>query len=295
VLVPPQERRFREVTGLGDAPLEVLLTGWNKFVVLASDRVFLFPRHAVNVAWLERELAIYDTLRLPEVPRLLGRWDDSEVGPYPFGAVTRLPGERPTSVKRGLVAALGRVVAGWHAAPVPAPVRTPRPRRSLDAPQHRWLRRALDPVGTADAVAEAAARVGLDAPPLQELLGPAAGFGHVVVHGDLHEDQLLVVDGAVSGVLDWETARVDHPFWDFDFGEWGTGLWRRDRRNLDEWWHAMWAPYAAERGLDPDHRRLAVMFRLRDAWALTAGLVDRAVHGPVEEHTAAIRALLRDR
>ena len=57
----------------------------------------------------------------------------------------------------------------------------------------------------------------------------ASQLPHVLVHGDIHEDQLLVVDGQITGILDWETARVDHPFWDFDLCEWGTGLWRRHR------------------------------------------------------------------
>ena len=33
----------------------------------------------------------------------------------------------------------------------------------------------------------------------------ASEFSHVLVHGDLHEDQLLVVDEQLTGVLDWET------------------------------------------------------------------------------------------
>jgi aminoglycoside phosphotransferase (APT) family kinase protein len=59
---------------------------------------------------------------------------------------------------------------------------------------------------------------------------------HVLVHGDIHEDQLLALDGQLTGILDWETVRIDHPFWDFDFAEWGTGLWRRHRLEFSRLW-----------------------------------------------------------
>ena len=51
----------------------------------------------------------------------------------------------------------------------------------------------------------------------------------MLVHGDLHEGQLLVdaePPHALTGILDWQTARVDHPFVEFDLGEWGTAMWR---------------------------------------------------------------------
>jgi aminoglycoside phosphotransferase (APT) family kinase protein len=58
------------------------------------------------------------------------------------------------------------------------------------------------------------------------------------VHGDIHEDQLLAEDGQLTGIIDWETARIDHPFWDFDLNEWGTGLWRRHRHDFSNLWAA---------------------------------------------------------
>ena len=61
------------------------------------------------------------------------------------------------------------------------------------------------------------------------------------MHGDIHEDQLLADGGELTGILDGETARVDHPFWDFDFGERGTGLWRRRRHDFGTLWARGWA------------------------------------------------------
>jgi aminoglycoside phosphotransferase (APT) family kinase protein len=118
----------------------------------------------------------------------------------------------------------------------------------------------------------------------------AAAHGHVLVHGDVHEHQLLVTGGEITGILDWETARVDHPFWDFDLGEWGTGLWRQQRAGFSKLWATAWREYAVVRGIDPDPAPLETAFRLRQALALLDGdgLSDPAVAGTVEEHVAPI-------
>ena len=110
----------------------------------------------------------------------------------------------------------------------------------------------------------------------------------MLVHGDLHEDQLLADSGELTGVIDWETARVDHPFWDFDFGEWGTGLWRRRRRDFSALWARGWISYAQRRGLDTDPRPLETAFRLRHALRLLAEPGDAGVVGTVEEHLAGL-------
>jgi aminoglycoside phosphotransferase (APT) family kinase protein len=107
-----------------------------------------------------------------------------------------------------------------------------------------------------------------------------------LVHGDIHEDQLLADGGELTGILDWETARVDHPFWDFDFGEWGTGLWRRRRRDFGTLWARGWAAYARARGLDTDSRPLETAFRLRHALRLLGDPGDPVVLGTLEEQLA---------
>ena len=161
-----------------------------------------------------------------------------------------------------------------------------------DASHHRWLRRALDPATSASAAAEAAGRLGLArAQAWADLLARAAELTPVLVHGDLHEDQLLADGGQLTGVIDWETARVDHPFWDFDFGEWGTGLWRRRRRDFSALWARGWLAYAQRRGLDTDPRPLETAFRLRHALRLLADPADAgepAVVGTIEEHLAGL-------
>jgi aminoglycoside phosphotransferase (APT) family kinase protein len=291
VLIPPSLIRFRALAGIGDEPLDIDLTGWNKFVLLGAERAYLFPRTAKDVEWFEREVAAYRALEpaaLPVVPRLLGQWRDDAVYPFPFAAVSRLPGAHPTDAGH-VLDELGRAIAGWHGS-APPTLAGARPPAHHDRADIRWLRRALDPVTTGQAVAEAARRLGRpqDTARWSERLAVAARHRHVLVHGDIHEDQLLVLDGRLTGVLDWETARIDHPFWDFDLSEWGTGLWRRHRDEFSRLWSVAWRAYAGERGIDPDPAPLETAFRLRHALLLLDHDRDPAIAGTVDEHLAAI-------
>ncbi len=296
VLIPPRLERFREITGLGGARLVADFTGYNKYVLLSANRVFLFPREPSNVEWFEYEMRVYRALAAAEVavvPRICGEWRDEAVYPFPFAEVTRLPGERLPWERlpdpAHLAAQLGRALARCH---MVTPPDLPRRRLPvhLRGPHMDWLRRALDPATTGEAVAGAAHR--LDRPDRlagwRQRLAEAAALDHVLVHGDIHQHQLLAVDGRLSGILDWETARVDHPFWDFDLGKWSTGLWRHRRAEFSRLWAAGWQAYAAVRGLDPDPRPLETAFRLRQALYLLDTRADPAVAGTVAEHLAAI-------
>jgi aminoglycoside phosphotransferase (APT) family kinase protein len=292
VLVPPQAERFAALVGANLDRLVLNVTGWNKLVLLDSDRVFLFPRSRIGVEWFERELAVYRVLadtQLTVVPRLLGRWDDPEIYAFPFAAVNRLRGTAPAEPET-LAEQLGQAIARWHEIEPPI-LAGARPPAHHDAAHQRWLRRALNPGTRAEAAREVAERLGQprSASAWADLLGSAAQLAPVLVHGDIHEDQLLVEGDRLTGIIDWETARIDHPFWDFDLGEWGTGLWRRRRRDFSALWARWWRAYAETRGFDTDSRPLETAFRLRHALRLLEDPGDPAVSGKVEEHLALLR------
>ena len=44
-----------------------------------------------------------------------------------------------------------------------------------------------------------------------------------MVHGDFQQDQRLADGDQLTGIIDWETARIDYPFWDFGLGRWAPG------------------------------------------------------------------------
>jgi aminoglycoside phosphotransferase (APT) family kinase protein len=123
------------------------------------------------------------------------------------------------------------------------------------------------------------------------------------VHGDLHEGQLLVEPDAphrLTGILDWQTARVDHPFVEFDLGEWGTGIWRAHRTDFPELRRRAWGAYASVRGLPDD---LAAVFEWHHACAHARKLLGvqafPVAHGPgvvgtLDEARDRVRAALRE-
>jgi aminoglycoside phosphotransferase (APT) family kinase protein len=160
------------------------------------------------------------------VPRLLGRWHEPGISPYPFFAVTRLagrtPGRIPPETLPSLAAQLGAAIAACHE------TRPDVVRPSL------WANAWQDPpaapptaidcyspiraLGGAERLADAAASFigAASAATLLEALRAAEELSPVLAHGDLHEGQLLVdASGTLTGILDWGFGGVLSPLVDF--------------------------------------------------------------------------------
>ena len=276
VLIEPQLERFRRLCGLDGVELAVTFAGWHRYAVLAPDRVFLFPRDRSRVAGLLREAAVVQALegRGIPAPRLLGQWHETGISPYPFIAVSRLPGRTWLTLEREatldqigtMLESLGRAIASWHRLDPRVLPRRLRTRRQDDLSPHLEI-------GALESAAWAAVRA-LSLPRRQlkvwlQELEPLATMPPVFVHGDINEGQLMV-DGhsRVTGVLDWETAAVGHPLKDFDFGEWGYGIFAWERR-FDLLRRRMWEAYARARGGElPGWRTIHLFFCLTwiDGW-----------------------------
>ena len=296
VVAPPRLPRFRELLGLrDDDPIEADFTGWSKLVLLTPAHAVLFPRDQTQVDPLRRDVAALHALHelgLAAVPVVRAVWEDPGVSAHPVVVLDRLPGSPldamiehlPLADLGDVFAELGSLVARWHDID---PARVPTlPRRvplegvttlatelELDAQEARAATRALE---------------------------RAAGLDAVLVHGDLHEGQLLVEPAAphtLTGILDWQTARIDHPFVDFDLGEWGTALWRGHRAHFPELRRRAWDAYSRERGLPDD---LAAVFEWHHATSHARRLLERGfpvahadgVVGTVAEARAQVRAAL---
>jgi aminoglycoside phosphotransferase (APT) family kinase protein len=271
ILIAPQLERFRALCDLDGVRLTTNFDGWHRHAVLAPDRVFLFPRGRSWVPGLRREMVVLKALDGRGVPaaRLLGHWHDRDVSPYPFIAVSRLPG-RPWSRLEStatleqvttLLEALGRTIASWHRlSRTILPERLPRHQDDAE----RFLTTTLEV-----AAHDVAGRLGLPRQRasawLQEL-EPLAALAPVLVHGDLHEGQILVDDDLrVTGILDWESAHLGNPLKDFDFGEWGYGIFAWDRHFARLHRH-LWEAYATARGGTlPSWRTVHLFFCL--SWA----------------------------
>jgi len=257
VLIEPQVEHFRQLCGVGEAPLTVSFEGYHRHAILSEDRVFLFARDQSRVAGLHREAAVLAALagRGVPAPLLCGQWQDTFVSPYPFLAVSRLPGRTWSSLEARatlpmlttVLARLGQTIASWHQLDLPTlPRAIRRPLghitdfgRLLDGPfLHAAARVAAQQLGLSPGQATTWLRA----------LDPVLTLAPVFVHGDINEGQILVDDAlAVQGILDWEAAGVGHPLKDFDFGEWGYGIfaWEPHFAVLRQ---ALWETYAKTRG-----------------------------------------------
>ena len=293
ILAPPDLKRFRELTGIGDADLGVSFDGWSKLALLTDDRVFLFPRRGCDAQLLHgaRVCEVLSTLGVGYVPRVLGRWPDGALTAGPFVAFERRSGIGWDVVEdRGgiddvekMLGSLGRAIATWHrinVSDLPSDLR----HVPLFGPKQPWLRDLLDPARVDGCVDEA---VGLLCPKpswssiWRTTLRAVSSMTPVLVHGDVCENQLLVDEQArVGTVLDWDTAGIGHPLHDFDFGEWGFGIfaWQDQFTRLRR---SMWEGYRAGRpGTDlPDANAIHLLFTLSEL----AYVEQQNRHGPIDE------------
>ena len=188
--------------------------GWDNTVWVADERwVFRFPRRALAIPGVEREIALLEPLsaQLPlaiPVPRFVGAPADGFPWPF-FGAKLirgrELPLAAPTDdERRALARPLAEFLRALHGARLDAElpldpfgrtdmaVRVPRTIEALRAIEPRYR-----PPASVSAVLEAA----------REL--PRAN-GAVVVHGDLHFRHLLLDGGRLTGCVDWgDLCRAD--------------------------------------------------------------------------------------
>ncbi|TDD28573.1 aminoglycoside phosphotransferase [Actinomadura sp. KC06] len=225
----------RRFPGLRDARVERLATGWDNTVFLVGGEwVFRFPRRAIAVPGIEREMAALPVLapRLPlpvPVPRFAG--EPSDDFPWPFWGARMILGREfadvrpPERERAALAAGIGAFLRALHD---PALVRE----AGNGLP--------LDPLGRADPANRAARTTGrLDAlaelgvwkrdPAVDEFLAGARRRGvpdgdPVIVHGDLHVRHLLLApDGRIAGVIDWGDVCLADPAVDLSLAYAGFG------------------------------------------------------------------------
>ncbi|WP_019631437.1 phosphotransferase [Actinomadura atramentaria] len=199
--------RWPELRGEAVEPLG---TGWDNTVFTVGGRVFRFPRRAVAVPLLERELAalpvLAPALPLPvPVPSHVAR-DGSPEFPWPFWGAPLVPGRElaalPDDARTRAAADAGRFLRALHDPALVPRADLPRDPNRRGDPQYRadLASARLDALTdqgrwNPDPAVHALLAAARDAPP------PG---GTAVCHGDLHARHLLVgPDGAATGVIDW--------------------------------------------------------------------------------------------
>lgn len=280
VLTPRQLGRFCRMFGLRPDQLEANFSGWHKHVLLSDDKVFLFPRSPEFAKVVARELAFYKQFSHSEtiaLPKLIKKVKDRKISYYEFGAVTRLEGipfsqfinEIDLQQLEQLLLNLTEIIASWHSLPVgklPKLLSTAPRTVEEEITVNNWHRKVLSPETTETAIdciyrfiqkinpepslpGNLAQEIATKAK-WTEAIKELAGLSEVLVHGDVHEDHILVESDnwKITGIVDWETARIDHPIWDFNFGEWDWPIFKW-MDSFPALRRKMWRKYLAARNI----------------------------------------------
>ncbi|MHA2224798.1 MAG: aminoglycoside phosphotransferase family protein [Candidatus Hodarchaeales archaeon] len=254
--------------------------GWRKLVLYTDDRVFMFPRDPRGIEWLEQEMTAYEIMaeldHLP-VPKLISREKDLNISYYEFAVVTRLKGISYSKLEEGItfndlskmLINLAKVITLWHEIPVTdLPMKVKKQKNFPDGTRYSWEIKALYPSTMKKAIDYIYDTILVYAEKYQkeyfrdlrrrrtlslwmECIKEIVSLSHVFLHADIHEDQILVESKEsmeICGILDWETIGIGNPVWEFNFFEWGFGIW--------DWWNhfseirrLMWKTYLDERGI----------------------------------------------
>jgi aminoglycoside phosphotransferase (APT) family kinase protein len=179
-----------------DGRVEPLGAGWDYTAFrVGGELVFRFPRRAVVLPGMEREIATLPRLRLPvEVPVAAYVGEASARFPWRFFGAQFIAGDEPLGLdedaRRALSLPLARALRALHAhdpgdLPEDGNARADMRRRVP------WARAALVALGVdGEGVLAAAERLPQRA-------------GTALCHGDLHLRQLLVVETTPTGIIDW--------------------------------------------------------------------------------------------
>ncbi|WP_168207637.1 phosphotransferase family protein [Microlunatus elymi] len=301
VLTPPQRNRLREVLETADlSGVRLTGEGWHRFAILAEDRVLLLPRSHRWVPGLEREavaLPLLTSYGIP-VPRLLARIVDDELWPYPVTMITRYRARSWAALQDNVdlgrwqrtLTQLGELVASYHKiniSEIPAAIGNPTP--GSPDPMEAELRHfedylvesRLEKLSFDLAVAAELPATRVDR--WLQVIEPCLVLQPTLTHRDINEGQIMInSDGDVCGLIDWESAGVQHPLSDFDFGEWGFGIWEHELE-FSLLRKAFWDSYRNARGVDlPDWPPVHLLMTIIGA-------------PPPEGHTTAWTAQRRNR
>jgi aminoglycoside phosphotransferase (APT) family kinase protein len=192
---------------LAGASLTFLDAGWDQTVWRVDGRwAFRFPRRAIAIPGVHRELAVLPGLHLAlplPIPRPVFVGAPAEGFPWPWFGGPFIPGREPFGLSEAQRAGLGRPLGAFL--------------RALHAHSGDGL--PEDPLGRGDMakrVRMARERLGVLGWPVPEDLFAAAlelppPRASALTHGDLHLRHLLVDDaGRAAGVIDWgDVCRAD--------------------------------------------------------------------------------------
>ena len=227
-------KTFPELSG---HPVRPLAEGWDNSVFLVGeDLAFRFPRRAMAVPGVRREIAVLPVIAplvpLPiPTPAYVGV-DEQDEDPWPFFGARLVPGTElalsalPEAARVKAAADAGSFLRALHSPDTLAAVRRGTAEPLPHDPMHRaWPRaRVTDTRHLLETLAKAGdwtsdVRVGQLLEAAVALKAPESELA--LAHGDLHIRHLLVATGSsprATGVIDWGDLCVGDPAMDLSLG-----------------------------------------------------------------------------
>ena len=285
--------------------------GWRKIILYTEDRVFLFPRDPSVIEWLDVEISVYELLNnhknLP-VPFLIERVRDEKISFYEFAVVSRLKGLAYSKYEKDItfdklekmLENLAELFTLWHKIPLEEIPTKIKKRPIFDASIYKWELKILNTSTMKEAFDSAFEELikyikkngennfkSLITEKTRILwekcLREIVSLEPVFLHSDIHEDQILIdnlENMRITGILDWEIVRVGNPVWEFNFYEWGYGIWEW-RKKFNELRRKMWKIYLDKREIELENYEGLNIF-----YALSEFL--KSLEKPIAEHENSI-------
>lgn len=280
VLHPGQLQAFCKKFSIKPKELLVNFTGWRKTAIMTDAYAFLFPRSHYDVVAMEKEYHMYQLfseMDLEGLPHVVEYVKDKTIYPYPFMQLNKLQGypvtmylEKMTLEQRiQFFTTLGKTVAGRHTIDITQhdvsfleqeQYDPNEPIRIENCAIYMLMKQSSTKACDVffDAYKQYAKKYSV--PEMQQntidkyrsWISQLTQMSPVILHGDLHEDQILVdshAPSSITAVLDRDAACIGHPLKDFDFTSWGIAL-RDYYKDFSEYRKYMRTAYLQERNLD---------------------------------------------
>jgi len=251
VLNHSQFEKFYERFNLLPTQIKANFNGWRKLILYTEELFFMFPRDPRGVEWLEKEAMAYkamNDLDIPPVPKLVEIVSDKEISYYDFLVVKKIKGEayskyedelKDEDVKKMLFE-LAKVISLWYnidLEDIDISLLKKTEENTTNITIQNWEKAILNPDQVKEAILYIQGVIeywgqkynfqALDTLISNDslskwsiILEEIANMNKVLVHGDIHEDQILLESKEtmkITGIIDWETVGIMNPIWDFNF------------------------------------------------------------------------------
>ncbi|MCG3223146.1 MAG: phosphotransferase, partial [Candidatus Heimdallarchaeota archaeon] len=234
-----QFEKFYERFNLLPDQIRANFDGWRKLVLYTEELVFMFPRDPTGIEWLEKEALAYEIMDIYDdlpVPKLIERVSDKEISYYDFLVVSRIKGSAYARFEdkvnlqdvRKMFHNLTLIIPLWHEIVLEEDqiemLRNPT-KIVKNIGLDNWQQAVLNTEQVENALLYLQGVVeywgkrfdflSTDLLTSKDMLlkwsrclSEIASLKPVFVHGDIHEDQILLESKetmTITGIIDWET------------------------------------------------------------------------------------------